>query len=368
MLWVSHALARSNEEPVHSAELDAMIVQQAKLHGVPERLVRRVVMRESRYNPQARNRRYWGLMQISYPTAKSMGFKGSPEELLNPLVNLTYAVPYLANAFIVAGKREDAAVRLYASGYYDTARRRGLVGALRTAGSDPSAEDQTASIATPSQSSGFFGSSFATDTPPAAAPVVAPAQPPVPDSAKGENAGDDVAMVANKKGAFEPPKKWRRDGGVTVISRGEQSITRVAADDHQGDAEPQKPRKAARGRSRKNTEFATLEASPANAQAYAAVAPEPNARIDQTASQSAISQATSPPLQAAVPQEVTATQQGAAEATAAATPGTSQAADQQKAPDKENHGKRPHARGRHSHAPVEEGVKAVAKADNAKAE
>ncbi len=76
--------------------------------------MRRVVMRESRYNPRARNHSFWGLMQISYPTARSMGFKGSPSELLDPVVNLTYAVPYLANAFIIAGKQEDAAVRLYA--------------------------------------------------------------------------------------------------------------------------------------------------------------------------------------------------------------------------------------------------------------
>ena len=129
------------DEPAHSAELDAMIVRQAKRHGVPESLVRRIVMRESRYNARARNHSFWGLMQISYPTARSMGFKGNPSELLNPVVNLTYAVPYLANAFIIAGKREDAAVRLYAHGYYEAARNRGLLSALRTADSKPLSND-----------------------------------------------------------------------------------------------------------------------------------------------------------------------------------------------------------------------------------
>ncbi|WP_158807445.1 lytic transglycosylase domain-containing protein, partial [Beijerinckia sp. L45] len=124
-------------EPPHSAELDDMIVRQAKRHGVPEKLVRRIVMRESKYNPRARNHSFWGLMQISYPTARSMGFKGSPSELLDPLVNLTYAVPYLANAFVIAGKQEDAAVRLYASGYYATAKNRNLLDQLRTADSAP---------------------------------------------------------------------------------------------------------------------------------------------------------------------------------------------------------------------------------------
>src|ERR1700709_647931 len=89
-------------EPPHSAELDDMIVRQAKRHGVPEKLVRRIVMRESKYNPRAQNHSCWGLMRITYPAARSMAFRGSPSELLDPLVNLTYAVPYLANAFIIA--------------------------------------------------------------------------------------------------------------------------------------------------------------------------------------------------------------------------------------------------------------------------
>ncbi len=125
------------QEPQHSAELDAAIIRAAKRHGVPEHLVRRIVMRESRYNPRARNHSFWGLMQISYPTARSMGFKGTPEQLLNPVTNLAYAVPYLANAFVAAGRREDAAVRLYASGYYASAKNRGVLGLLRTADSAP---------------------------------------------------------------------------------------------------------------------------------------------------------------------------------------------------------------------------------------
>ena len=130
-------MARAASEPPHSAALDEAIIRQAHKHGVPEKLVRRIVMRESKYNAHAHNRAFWGLMQISYPTAKSMGFKGKPRDLLDPFVNLTYAVPYLANAFIIAGKEEDAAVRLYASGYYQTAKSRGLLGELRTADSEP---------------------------------------------------------------------------------------------------------------------------------------------------------------------------------------------------------------------------------------
>ena len=199
-------------------KLDAMIMRQAKRHGVPETLVRRIVMRESRYNPRARNHSFWGLMQISYPTARSMGFKGSPSELLNPVTNLTYAVPYLANAFIIAGKREDAAVRLYASGYYAAARSRGLLGALRTADSKPLSSDaghdiilasaDPASQPPPQQDFGPFGALFS----PSPDPVAGPSLPlaTLPDGRP--TIGQSAELVAGNDGTAAPPKKWKRDG------------------------------------------------------------------------------------------------------------------------------------------------------------
>ena len=81
--------------------------------------------------------RYWGLMQITYATAKSMGYRGKPAGLLDPDVNLTYAVPYLANAYRVAGGDANRAVRLYASGYYASAKKARLLSDLRTANSAP---------------------------------------------------------------------------------------------------------------------------------------------------------------------------------------------------------------------------------------
>jgi soluble lytic murein transglycosylase-like protein len=119
--------------------LDDMIARYARKHGIPERLVHRVVLRESRYNPGAMHSRFYGLMQITYATARSMGYKGEPRGLLDPEVNLTYAVPYLANAYKAAGGNEDRAVALYAAGYYFVARHKRMLGALRNAGS-PSLE------------------------------------------------------------------------------------------------------------------------------------------------------------------------------------------------------------------------------------
>jgi soluble lytic murein transglycosylase-like protein len=110
-----------------SPELRAMIDDAAERHGVPRDLVHRVVIRESRYNPAARNGPYWGLMQIHPTTARTMGYQGPPEGLLDAETNLEYAVKYLRGAWLVARGDHDAAVRWYARGYYYEAKRLGLL-------------------------------------------------------------------------------------------------------------------------------------------------------------------------------------------------------------------------------------------------
>ncbi|SCD22934.1 transglycosylase [Brucella inopinata] len=108
-------------------DLDALITKYSVAYDVPERLVRRVVHRESRFNPGARNGPYWGLMQISHPTARGMGYTGSAKGLLDAETNLKYAVRYLSGAYKVAGGDESQAVRYYARGYYYDAKRKGLL-------------------------------------------------------------------------------------------------------------------------------------------------------------------------------------------------------------------------------------------------
>lgn len=354
------ASVQAAQEPPHPQALDDAIVAAAKRHGVPEHLVRRIIMRESKYNPKARNRLYWGLMQISYPTAKSMGFKGTPQELLNPVVNLRYAVPYLANAFVIAGKREDSAVRLYAAGYYFTARTRGLLAALRTADStplngfpdDPQPALAANAAAQSPQSVGVFGALFgpgsqpqpqpATYTADASAagqsqPQPTPGQGLVATSAGTFN-GPTVAMIADKKGALAPPKKWTRDGGTTVIARGEQGLEKVAsrtAADEDGKTHR---------RSRKITTFAALDLASSSAQAYSAPQAQ-DPRFAAAASQAAIAQATSG--QAPTGQPVVAAGQPAATQQVA---GTTPQAEPTAAADDERPSKRKrsrHARHRH---------------------
>lgn len=107
--------------------LDELIQKYAATYEVPERLVRRVVHRESRFNPAARNGPYWGLMQISHPTARGMGYRGAASGLLDAETNLKYAVKYLSGAYKVAEGDESQAVKFYARGYYYDAKRKGLL-------------------------------------------------------------------------------------------------------------------------------------------------------------------------------------------------------------------------------------------------
>jgi soluble lytic murein transglycosylase-like protein len=109
-----------------SAPLDGMAAAQAGANGVPVSLVERVIKRESGGNPRAVSRGNYGLMQIRLGTARAMGFSGTAADLLDPQVNMTYAVRYLAGAYRAAGGNENRAVALYASGYYYQAKAQGF--------------------------------------------------------------------------------------------------------------------------------------------------------------------------------------------------------------------------------------------------
>ncbi|KFG67498.1 lytic transglycosylase domain-containing protein [Microvirga sp. BSC39] len=135
--------------------INSLVAQHARVHGVPEALVHRVIRRESNYNPRALSKGNFGLMQIRYATARGMGYRGSPSGLLDANTNLTYAVPYLANAYKVAGGSSDRAVALYAGGYYYEAKRKGLLHALGTAVADPVSTGSISTVGSTSRSSAF---------------------------------------------------------------------------------------------------------------------------------------------------------------------------------------------------------------------
>ena len=107
--------------------IDELITKYAALYGIPESLLHRVVKRESTYNPRAYNNGHYGLMQIKYATARSMGYEGPAEGLFDAETNIKYAGKYLRGAWMVADDKNDGAVQLYAAGYYYHAKRKGLL-------------------------------------------------------------------------------------------------------------------------------------------------------------------------------------------------------------------------------------------------
>jgi soluble lytic murein transglycosylase-like protein len=97
---------------------DELIARHAANNGVPESLVRRVIMIESRGNPGAVHAGNFGLMQIRLGTARGLGYAGDAKGLLDAETNLIFAVKYLAGAYRAAGCDERRAVAYYQRGYY----------------------------------------------------------------------------------------------------------------------------------------------------------------------------------------------------------------------------------------------------------
>ncbi|MBR0810717.1 lytic transglycosylase domain-containing protein [Bradyrhizobium diazoefficiens] len=106
------------------AEYAEMVAAHARANGVPEALVHRVIMRESRYQPHLVGRGGTiGMMQIKLATARGVGYTGDAAGLRDPNTNLTYAVKYLAGAYRAANGDHARAVRYFAGGYYYAAKR-----------------------------------------------------------------------------------------------------------------------------------------------------------------------------------------------------------------------------------------------------
>jgi soluble lytic murein transglycosylase-like protein len=118
------ALSLSQPALAQHADYDALVASHAQANGVPEALVHRVIVRESRYQPRLVGRGGTiGLMQIKLATARSLGYTGTAEGLRDPNTNLTYAVKYLAGAYRAANGDHNRAMHYYASGYYEAAKR-----------------------------------------------------------------------------------------------------------------------------------------------------------------------------------------------------------------------------------------------------
>jgi soluble lytic murein transglycosylase-like protein len=118
LLVSPHAHAQSR------AQYESMVAAHASANNVPEALVHRVIVRESKYHPHLVGRGGTiGLMQIKLATARGLGYTGDAAGLRDPDTNLAWGVKYLAGAYRAANGDHSRAVHYYASGYYYAAKR-----------------------------------------------------------------------------------------------------------------------------------------------------------------------------------------------------------------------------------------------------
>ena len=126
-LLVMAALSLPASVKAGHAEFDRLIAVHAQANNVPESLVHRVIMRESRYRADLVGRGGTiGLMQIKLSTARGLGYSGDADGLRDPDTNLAYGVKYLAGAYRAASGDHARAVHYYAAGYYYAAKRQRL--------------------------------------------------------------------------------------------------------------------------------------------------------------------------------------------------------------------------------------------------
>jgi soluble lytic murein transglycosylase-like protein len=170
------------------AKYEEMITTHAKANLVPEDLVHRVIIRESKYQAALLGSGgAIGLMQIKLATARSLGYTGTAEGLRDPATNLMYGIKYLAGAFRAANGDHDRAVHYYAAGYYFAAKHQRLEH-LKEAKSGPST------------------------APPKVAPNDAVAA--VKDDTPAKDGTKDPAEAKSEAAAAPAPAPQAGDGGV----------------------------------------------------------------------------------------------------------------------------------------------------------
>ncbi len=117
----------TSSSPQGPEAINRLVTKYARIYDMPESLIHETIARESGYNPAARNGPYYGLMQIHPQTARTMGYRGAPEGLLDAETNLIYAGKYLRGAWLVSRKNKSRAHDWYRRGYYYEAKRMGLL-------------------------------------------------------------------------------------------------------------------------------------------------------------------------------------------------------------------------------------------------
>jgi Transglycosylase SLT domain len=220
MAWLAAAatlLVSPDAKAQSRATYEKMVAVHAHANQVPEALVHRVIVRESKYHPDLIGRGGTiGLMQIKLATARGLGYTGDAEGLRDPQTNLTYGVKYLAGAYRAAESNHDRAVHLYASGYYEVAKRQRLARLKHpeeVVASAPPKEPDTAKEAAAQPGEAIAVSREATATPaepPAATekPEQATLEPPAatPEAAKPKSVTVPKSTSTGASRPRTPPK------------------------------------------------------------------------------------------------------------------------------------------------------------------
>jgi soluble lytic murein transglycosylase-like protein len=102
--------------------LTALFLLYTNQYNLPPHLLSSLCYVESRHNVSAVHHDdggadSLGVCQIKYETAKDMGFKGTPRQLMKPTVNIKYAAKYLTHQINRYNGRIDKAVIAYNRGH-----------------------------------------------------------------------------------------------------------------------------------------------------------------------------------------------------------------------------------------------------------
>lgn len=96
----------------------AIIARHARENGVPVSLAHAVVYSESSYKANARGAAgEIGLMQLRLPTARMVGYKGSPKALYHPETNIKFGMRYLGKAHQLSGGKTCGTILKYNAGH-----------------------------------------------------------------------------------------------------------------------------------------------------------------------------------------------------------------------------------------------------------
>lgn len=74
---------------------DSIIQKEAVASGLPAEFIKSIIKKESMFNEKCKLANNHGLMQITLPSAKEVGYRGTIAQLYAPATNIKYGAKYL---------------------------------------------------------------------------------------------------------------------------------------------------------------------------------------------------------------------------------------------------------------------------------